>query len=83
MPRIHKILRNGRVYDRLDADTHAVQQIASSYANDMVGDTLSVLDENDEPYYEKTVLIKCCTCGGVKNPPNYTGSENHRCQCET
>jgi hypothetical protein len=48
---IHTIWRNGRLYDRLNSDTHAVTQIALSNQEDMPDDIFEVKDENGELYY--------------------------------
>tara|TARA_R100000808_G_C2116479_1_gene128939 strand:- start:591 stop:791 length:201 start_codon:yes stop_codon:yes gene_type:complete len=55
----HAIYRNGRLYDSLDPETHAVKQIAASWARDMVGDQFEVRDENGEWYYRYKMVTSC------------------------
>lgn len=55
-PKIWTITRNGRVYDRLNPDTHSVLQIARSLADDMPRDVWQVWNDQAEMVY---------TCGPV------------------
>ena len=53
----HRIYRNGRLYDQLDPETHAILPHVRQMANEMVGDTFSVKDHTGQTYYEVKVTI--------------------------
>ncbi len=69
--KIHKIYRDGKLFDEVDNETHHVKQIAQSYARDDQGKTFSVNDEHGEPYYEVTISVS--KSWKVKNGPFTTG----------
>lgn len=55
---MHKIYRNGRLFDTLDPLTHAVKQIAASYAGSDPGIEYTVCDGQDIQYYACTCRVK-------------------------
>lgn len=56
--KIHKVYRDGKLFDEIDSETRHVKQIVASYANDHQDQTFVVHDENDVPYYEVVVRTK-------------------------
>jgi len=55
MSQLHHIYRNGRRFDSMDPDTHAVKQFCFSYASDDEGAQYEARDENGEVYYSAQV----------------------------
>jgi len=49
---MHRVYRNGRLYDQLDPNTHAVLQIVRSLAEQYPGDQWEVKNEKGEVYYQ-------------------------------
>lgn len=70
---MHKIYRNGQLYDTLDPATHAVTQFACSLAQQYVGDEFTVTDAAGECYYK--VVKRPQRMWQVKNGPFFTGGE--------
>lgn len=54
---IHKLYRNGRLFDEMDSESHATIQIAASFADDMPGDKFELKDEAGETIYEALVTV--------------------------
>ena len=72
---IFEILRNGRLYDSMESETHDVVQIARSYAHDDTGAKYVVRDEFGENVYECEVTVNPPACWKVSNGPFFTGGE--------
>ncbi len=73
--RIHKLYRDGKLFDEMDADTRATSQIARSFAHDFPGSQFTLKDENGEAIYECKVTINPPKQWKVANGPFTTGGE--------
>ena len=72
---VHKLYRDGRLYDQMDSANFATIQITASFARDMPGSKCELKDENGELLYECKVTVNPPKQWKVKNGPFTTGGE--------